>query len=80
MISPSPGTICPVSITTRSPIFKTVEVTSSILSPLVSRRAMVSRRVFFNESACALPRASAKAVAKFAKRTVRKSQMSSATK
>ncbi len=68
IISPSPGTTWPASMTTVSPACKSVDVVSSIF-PFGRRRcAGVSRRVLRSESAWALPRASANAVAKLANR------------
>ena len=82
MISPSPGMICPVNTTTVSPGRKVRRGDLLDLRfPLAGRRnAGVSRRVRRRDSAWALPRSSARAVAKLAKSTVRNSQTSSAMK
>src|SRR5512140_864662 len=74
---PSPGIVPPVSTTTRSPLRRRVEGTafSSWALPVpVSLRAIVSVFVRRRASAWALPRPSATASAKFAKRTVAHSQ------
>ena len=84
--SPSPGIVSPASTTTRSPIRSSVPGTFS--SRLVAsaerpsaepfpsrRRAIVSRLVARNDSACALPRPSATASARFANSTVSQSQI-----
>ena len=73
MTSPSPGTMSPASQTTRSPLRRVVEGTRSSL-PSTSRRAIVSERVLRSAAAWALPRPSATASAKLAKRTVNQSQ------
>ena len=80
MISPSPGMTSPPSTITVSPSFRSVEEISSTAPALPRRRATVWRRVRRSDSAWALPRASASAVAKFANRTVSHSQTSSAMK
>ena len=89
-ISPSPGISMPASMTIRSPSRSSAEPTSSqsagpadlkffkSASAWRSRRACVVPRVFRRLSAWALPRASAKASAKFANTTVRNNQTSSA--
>ena len=89
-ISPSPGMNCPASTTTRSPSCSSVETVSStdagagvqgrgrVAASDGSRNAGVSCRVLRSASAWALPRASARAAAKLANRTVRNSQTSSA--
>ena len=85
MISPSPGTSCPASTTTRSPLRKADEGTDSSLAvllllsglpplPFSKRRAVVSLRILRRVSACAFPRPSATASAKLAKITVNHSQ------
>src|SRR5215472_11451235 len=74
--SPSPGMISPASTTTWSSSVSCVPGTSSILSLVwpgcqsSSLRAMVSRLVRRRVSACALPRPSATASARFANTTV----------
>ena len=73
-MSPSPGTTCPASTTTRSPTFRVVPGTSSSETSFRSRRATVSVRVRRRLSAWALPRPSATASARFANRTVNHSQ------
>src|SRR5713226_8899578 len=78
--SPSLGITCPAVMTTRSPGLRSVDRTSSTTSPALRRYAGVSLRVLRSESAWALPRASASAVAKFANSTVSQSQKSSAMK
>ena len=66
---PSPGITCPASTTTRSPFRRLVAGTDS--SPFrVTRRAIVSVRTRRSAAACALPRPSAIASAKLAKRSV----------
>ncbi len=70
---PSPGMTSPASTTTRSPLRRSGAGTRS--SPLrVTRRAIVSVRPRRSVSACALPRPSAIASAKLAKRSVNQSQ------
>src|SRR5262245_13178761 len=71
--SPSPGISSPASTTTRSPARSAVAFTTTAI-PSVSRRALVCVRIRRNESACALPRPSATASAKFANTTVNQSQ------
>src|ERR1700683_706386 len=71
--SPSPGTNSPADITTRSPSLSFDPGTSSSRPSGFMRLAMVSRRAFRNVSACALPRPSAIASAKFANSTVNQS-------
>ena len=75
MISPSLGMTSPASQTTRSPLASDAAGTNSSLPSLSSRRASVSERILRSVSAWALPRPSAMASAKLAKRTVRKSQI-----
>src|ERR1700686_4303788 len=72
--SPSPGTMSPASHATRSPLRSEVEGTRSS-SPSTNRRAIVSERVLRSAAAWALPRPSATASAKLAKRTVNQSQI-----
>src|SRR5690349_12895492 len=71
--SPSPGIRSPASQTTWSPLTSAVAGTRSS-RPSTRRRAMVSLRVLRSEAAWALPRPSATASAKLAKRTVNHSQ------
>ena len=78
--SPSPGTRSPGVQSTRSPT--TSELDGTVWTfrrfpRLASFLACVSRRVFRSSSACALPRPSAIASAKFANRTVNQSQSAS---
>jgi len=80
MISPSPGIVCPAFTTTRSCCLKSADEISSTAPFALRRQATVSRRVFLSDSAWALPRASARAVAKFANSTVKKSHTSRAIK
>src|SRR5579875_3520793 len=68
--SPSPGIISPTSHRTTSPARSCEAATISIFSPRLIRLARVSVLVFRKASACAFPRASAMASAKFANRTV----------
>ncbi|OAP22387.1 hypothetical protein A4R44_06837 [Amycolatopsis sp. M39] len=68
--SPSPGITCPASTTTRSPTRRSTPGTCSSEPSSVSRRATVSFLVRRNDSACALPRPSATASARFANTTV----------
>src|SRR5579864_75062 len=71
--SPSAGIISPVSTSTTSPFRSPVDETISALAPRSGRcrrLAGVSRRARRSASACAFPRPSAKASAKFAKTTV----------
>ncbi len=79
--SPSPGMTCPVSTTTWSPSRSCVAETSSSGTSVApgaqeptTRLATVSVRVLRSVSACALPRPSATASARFAKTTVSHSQ------
>ncbi len=76
IISPSDGMMSPASTSTTSPTFRLVPGTSLTLSllPLVSSLACVSVLERRSESACALPRPSATASAKFANRIVNQSQ------
>ena len=74
--SPSAGIMSPASHTTRSPFFRSGAGTFSSW-PLRRRRAIVSLRALRRLSAWALPRPSATASAKLAKRTVNQSQMAS---
>ncbi|SKT82994.1 Uncharacterised protein [Mycobacteroides abscessus subsp. abscessus] len=72
--SPSPGIICPASTTTRSPGRSALPGTSSSFSlpppSPTSLRATVSRLTSRRLAACALPRPSATASARFANTTV----------
>src|ERR1017187_2690753 len=72
-ISPSPAIMSPASQTNRSPIFNSALGTEVSL-PLTSLRAIVLVRSLRNASAWALPRPSAIASAKLAKRQVNHSQ------
>ncbi len=74
MTSPSPGISSPAETMTMSPFRSCSAPTFSIFPPLVSLSANVWVRVARNARACALPRPSAIASAKFAKRTVNQSQ------
>ncbi len=74
MISPSPGMNSPALTSTTSPFFNVCAGTVSVLLPLTMRFALVSVRALRSVSACALPRPSAIASAKFAKSTVSHSQ------
>jgi hypothetical protein len=70
-ISPSVAISSFASATTRSPRRSAnAEIRSSRVEPLTRRRAVVSVLVRRSASACALPRPSAIASAKFAKSTV----------
>src|SRR6478609_10648516 len=69
-ISPSPGISSPADTITRSPARRSDAGTVSSLPSGVSRRAIRSARVRRSVSACALPRPSAIASAKFANKTV----------
>src|SRR5262245_21074155 len=69
-ISPSPGISSPADTITRSPARRSEAGTVSSLPSDVSRRAIRSARVRRSVSACALPRPSAIASAKFANSTV----------
>ena len=73
-ISPSAGMTIPASTTTMSPFARSAAATSSSLPPPSRRSAVVVVRVARSASACALPRPSAIASAKFAKSTVSQSQ------
>ena len=74
MTSPSAGMTSPAETTTSSPSRSAALGTSSS-APVARRRwAIVAARVFRSSSACALPRPSATASAKFAKSTVNQSQ------
>ena len=73
--SPSPGMMSPVSHSTTSPQRSSEAATDSILPFAAQRLAIVSVLVLRSVSACALPRASAMASAKFANSTVNHSQM-----
>ena len=73
-ISPSPGMTCPASTTTRSPTRRSVAGTSSTSSSGPIRWATVSVLVERRASACARPRPSATASARFANTTVNHSQ------
>ena len=68
-ISPSPGIIWFASTTTRSPL-RSSEADVRISLPSTSFRPLVSCLILRSESACALPRPSATASAKFANSTV----------
>ena len=72
MTSPSLGMISPALTMTTSPFFSSLEETTVSVPSALSRRALVSFWVFFRLSAWALPRPSATASAKLAKRTVTK--------
>src|SRR5579871_6276621 len=75
--SPSEGMVSPGSTSTTSPTLRVVLGTRRkprVAGP-VNSLAWVSVRVLRNESACALPRPSAMASAKFANSTVNQSQM-----
>ena len=74
MISPSAGMIMPASTTTTSPFCSSGAATSSRWPSWLRRSAVVVVRVARSASACALPRPSAIASAKFAKSTVSQSQ------
>src|SRR6266849_2302190 len=71
--SPSPGINSPAATITRSPDRSFDPGTVSVEPSGRSRRAMVSARALRKASACALPRPSAMASAKFANRTVNQS-------
>ena len=75
MISPSDGMNSPAATKTRSPV-RSLELGIFSTWPLlpVRRLAIVSERALRNVSACALPRPSAIASAKFANNTVNQSQ------
>ena len=72
--SPSAGMTSPAATTTSSPARSAELATSSIAPPGPTRCATVAARVLRSVSACALPRPSAIASAKLAKRTVNQSQ------
>ena len=72
--SPSAGITWPASTTTMSPRRRSAAATSSRPPPGVRRWAVVVVRVARSAFACALPRPSAIASAKFANRTVSQSQ------
>src|SRR6266567_8073851 len=73
--SPSDGMVSPASTSTISPTFRLVPGTRLKAWPApVSSLAWLSVRVLRSESACALPRPSATASAKFANSTVNQSQ------
>ena len=74
MISPSAGMTWPASTTTMSPRWRSAAGTSSRLPVSVRRLAIVVVRVARSALACALPRPSATASAKFANSTVSHSQ------
>src|SRR6266511_1261482 len=73
-ISPSPGMNSPAETITRSSLRSCGAWTSSVLLPLMTRWAIVSVLDLRRLSACALPRPSAIASAKFANNTVNQSQ------
>jgi hypothetical protein len=75
MISPSEGMMSFASQTTRSPFTRSAAGTRPSLPSGFNRRASVSERILRRVSAWAFPRPSAIASAKFAKSTVRKSQI-----
>jgi len=80
-ISPSTGTSSPASTRRKSPLRSSEEVTivcAASRLPSASFFAETSRRALRSESACALPRPSAMASAKFAKSTVNQSQSETA--
>ncbi len=72
--SPSAGISSPAATTTTSPSARPLEGTSSRVPSWSRRWARVSARVRRSASACALPRPSAIASARFANRTVNQSQ------
>ena len=74
MISPSPGIIWPASTRTTSPDRRVLAFTVSRCPPGSRRTAVVSVLDLRRVAACALPRPSAIASAKFAKSTVNHSQ------
>ncbi len=74
MTSPSPGMRSPASHTTMSPGRRCAAGTRSSAPSSRRRRAVISLRVARSASACALPRPSATASAKFANTTVSQSQ------
>ena len=69
-MSPSPGITSPATTSQRSPIASSDDERMTIVPSGWISRAIVSARVAFKVAACALPRPSAIASAKFAKRTV----------
>ena len=77
MISPSAGMLSPASTSTMSPL-RRLEASTGLIAAsrlgCASFLAWISVRAFRSESACALPRPSAIASAKLAKRTVNHSQ------
>ena len=73
MISPSPGITSPATTRTTSPDRSALAGTFSV-DPLRTRVAIVSALLFRSVAACAFPRPSAMASAKFAKSTVNQSQ------
>ena len=75
--SPSAGIVSPARATTTSPLRRSLALTSSTRPLLARRCATVFTRVPRNALAWALPRPSATASAKLAKRTVNQSQMAS---
>ncbi len=74
MISPSAGMNSPALTITTSPLRRLAAGTVSVRPPDPIRLATVSVRALRSVSACALPRPSAMASAKFAKSTVSQSQ------
>ena len=72
--SPSPGMNSPAATRTRSRARRAELATVSVVPSFFSRRALVSVRALRRVSAWALPRPSAMASAKLAKRTVNHSQ------
>jgi hypothetical protein len=68
--SPSPGMNSPADTFTKSLALSSEPGTSSIVPPFQKRWATVSERALRSVSACALPRLSAMASAKFANSTV----------
>ena len=70
MMSPSPGMMSPASQTTRSPAFSTAAETCHSWPCASSFRAVAVSRLARSEAACALPRPSATASARFANSTV----------
>ena len=74
MTSPSPGISSPAVTTTTSPSCSAVAGTASVLPAAFRRRATVCVLVARRLAACALPRPSARASAKFANSTVNQSQ------
>ena len=74
-ISPSEGMTSPASQTTRSPLCSSPAAIDTSVPSSLSLRAAVSERILRSAAACALPRPSAIASAKFANRTVSASQI-----